>query len=224
MVVPRLLERGRREPKADGPDLVLAQRDLSRCGGGSSSSLRHLRARSGADRLPPGLRPEGLGAVLQKAPSPRSDALHRLSTSRRCALLMCPSHEVGSSFSHGRSGHGGKGTSEPQVGRAPFWYQSRRGHKTNGRSHVKSRYLCPTLASVPVSHSAARLRLLGDTGLGTCVPPIPRPQATSELNPGPASCSAPCSPAREARRGQGRARFRACAPRSRPCCRTPSPT
>ncbi len=32
---------------------------------------------------------------------------------------------------------------------------------------VKSRYLCLTLASVPVSHSATRLRFLGDSGLGT---------------------------------------------------------
>lgn len=35
--------------------------------------------------------------------------------------------------------------------------------------------LCPTLAPAPVSHSAPRLRLLGDTGSGTCVPPVPRP-------------------------------------------------
>jgi len=41
-------------------------------------------------------------------------------------------------------------------------------------STVKSRYLCLILASAPVSHSAARPRLLGDTGLGTYVSLIPR--------------------------------------------------
>jgi hypothetical protein len=39
---------------------------------------------------------------------------------------------------------------------------------------VKSRYLCLTLASVPLSHFPARPRLLGDTGLGTYVSLIPR--------------------------------------------------
>jgi hypothetical protein len=33
---------------------------------------------------------------------------------------------------------------------------------------VKVRYLCPTVAPVPVSRSPTRLRYLGDTGSGTC--------------------------------------------------------
>jgi hypothetical protein len=35
---------------------------------------------------------------------------------------------------------------------------------------VKVRYLCPTLASAPLSHRPTRLRLVGDSGSGTCVP------------------------------------------------------
>jgi hypothetical protein len=43
---------------------------------------------------------------------------------------------------------------------------------------VKFRHVCPTSAPAPVSHPQARLRLPGDTGSGTCVPPAPRATRT----------------------------------------------
>ncbi len=59
------------------------------------------------------------------------------------------------------------------LAKGPVRTSSSQDHEVELQVSVKSRYVCLTLASAPVSHSAARPQLLGDIGLGTCVSLIP---------------------------------------------------